>query len=113
MTWIHELHLEGASKKPTIFFGTTTSCVDASAWSSTLDFLEGTSSSSWVSLSARALLPLFDLGLGAETAAAADAGLATDGRAVDLVVLAEAGFAVVASAVVFFLGGMVGGEKRG
>lgn len=72
-----------------------------------------------MSLSARALFPLLDLGLGTETAAAADAGLATAPvccAVLDLVVLADAGFEVVASEVAFFLGGMVGiwsKERRG
>ena len=66
-----------------------------------------------MSLSARALFPLLDLGLGTETAAAADAGLATAPvccAVFDLVVLADAGFEVVASEATFFLGGMVEGE---
>lgn len=94
---------------------------EASAWSSflssVLSFLDG--EAPWMSLSARALFPLLGLGLGTETAAAADAGLATAPvccAVLDLVVLADAGFEVVASEVAFFLGGMVGiwsKERRG
>jgi len=64
-----------------------------------------------MSLSARALFPLVDLGLGTETAAAADTGFATAPvccAVLDLVVLADAGFEAVASEVAFLLGGMVG-----